>query len=513
MADTWTTKTAMTTGRCRVGAGQAAINGNEFHVIGGSTGSLSSVNEQYSQSGDSWSGKTAIPVAKTVFGLAPIGPYIYAVGGGNRTDGLQGSGELNSVHEYNPSGNSWTSKTNLPAPKNQLVGGDIDSDKAHFIKGAENYQYSQSSNTWSTKANNPDGDYFYKCILAVQTGKLHATCGRGTLFVSPHFSQKTYEYDQSGDSWTLKTSTGSPRGSAGSGQSNNKGYITAGGNSLGGAGQGYIANLILTTQEYDPTADSWAAKTNIPGGKYEFGFSSLDYHVYAVGGSDNIGGGSSYLTTNYEYTAVDPPTFDALEDLRSFLDARWPVGLDDLKAVLEALGWSLEDLRSDVQAQAYTALEDMKAELRGHIWGLEDLKAVLDGHAQALDGLRTNITTSNQVFDGLRCELKTRDTQGPYIFNYPSPAPGQTGVPVNTNITIILRDDGWGVDIDTVWVEVDGVRYKKGDSGFSYSGTPREYTITIDPAVDFEYNRSVNVKVFAADMAGNPGLNLVTQQA
>jgi hypothetical protein len=232
------------------------------------------------------------------------------------------------------------------------------------------------------------------------------------------------------------------------------------------------------------------------------------YYIYAFGGYNSV---AEHVNTNYQYTAADPPTYDALEDLKSFLDAQWPVALDDLKLALGALGWSLEDLRSEIQTRAYTALEDLKVELGGNVWGFEDLRSFLDGHAQSLEDFRADIATSDLVFGDLRCELKTRDTQGPYVFNYPSPPPGQTGVPVNTDIALRIRDDGWGVDIDSVWVEVDGVRYKKGNPGFSYSGTPREYAVTIDPATDFEYNRSVSVRVFATDLAGNPGLNLVMQ--
>ena len=85
---------------------------------------------------------------------------------------------------------------------------------------------------------------------------------------------------------------------------------------------------------------------------------------------------------------------------------------------------------------------------------------------------------------------------------------------VNSNIAIVIKDNGWGVDVNSIWVDVKDnqtgltTRYKNGDAGFSYtrSSDKRTCTVTIDPTADFEYNRNISVSAFASDLAGNPGL-------
>ncbi|MFQ5863241.1 MAG: hypothetical protein ACE5IC_09000 [Candidatus Brocadiales bacterium] len=504
MADTWTTKTAMPGGsRYLGGGGQSAIGTDTAYAVAGYNGSELDRNEEYSQSGDSWTSKTVMTAARRWGATTSIGTdKLYYFGGYPPS---------NNNYEYSKSGNSWSSKTVVPASASETCAGTIGADKAYYFQSNNTREYSQSGDSWTSKTSSDFDHTRYQSVFEPGSDKLIVCQGFTGIAASPYFTPETKEYDQSGDSWTNKTNTDVGRAGSGNGQVSNKGYVYGGGSTGGGAGPD-LRGTIDYTREYDPSGDSWAAKANMPGNRQWMGSAALGtYYTYAFGGYKYVG---SYYDTNYEYTAADPPTYDALEDLQSFLDAQWLVGLEDLKAALEAVGWSLEDLKSDVRAQAYTALEDLRAELSGNVWGFEDLKTLLDGHAQALEDFRTDIATSNLVSDGLRCELKTRDAQGPYVFNYPSPAPGQTGVPVNTNITIVIRDDGWGVDIDSVWVDVTDTqtgtttRYKKGDAEFSYtlSVNKREATITIDPATDFEHNRPIEVKVFALDLAGNPGL-------
>ncbi|MEE9200017.1 MAG: hypothetical protein V3V45_01085 [Candidatus Brocadiales bacterium] len=491
MADTWTTKTALSYGQRRYSAG-ASIGTDKGYRSGGDRwagGADYKEHEEYSQSGDSWAQKTSMP------GDMPTGP-----GGANLgSDKMYVTGSMSNLanYEYSQGGNSWSTKT---GSSNWTTGGvgvvdklcTIGSDKMYGTKNSHE-EYSQSGDSWTAKTD-PTGS----------GGAAGFTLGSDKYYVVPAGSPGTanYEYSQSGNSWTTKTSKGESCSTPGGEAASGKGYIAGGHHATSNT-------AIQTTEEYNQSGDSWSTKTNMPADRETFPFVLIgSYKCYAFGGADPY---SSNFDTNFEYTAAEPPVYEAFEYLRSFLDAEYPTGLADLKVALEAHGWSLEDLMAEVQTQAYTALEDLKAELSGYAWGYEDLKTLLDGHAQALEGLKTDVATSNLVHEGLRCELKTRDTQGPYVFNYPNPVPGQTGVAVNTNVTIVIRDDGWGVDIDSVWVEVDGVKYVKDDAGFSYSGTPREYVIAIDPTSDFEYNRSVSVKAFAADLAGNPGLNQVTQ--
>ncbi|MFC1651972.1 Ig-like domain-containing protein [Patescibacteria group bacterium] len=96
----------------------------------------------------------------------------------------------------------------------------------------------------------------------------------------------------------------------------------------------------------------------------------------------------------------------------------------------------------------------------------------------------------------------TEDLIPPTTSNY-NPAPGATGVLVDSNVSFDVSDLGSGVDIATVSADVNGTLYTNGVPGFSYVGDPSNYTVTIDPASDFAYGATIPVTLYATDLAGN----------
>lgn len=100
------------------------------------------------------------------------------------------------------------------------------------------------------------------------------------------------------------------------------------------------------------------------------------------------------------------------------------------------------------------------------------------------------------------------DVHAPYVENE-NPAPGSVNQPVGTNVVFRIKDyknqagiiPGLGVNINSVVVVVDGITYTAtGPNKFTYSGTPENYLITIDPVVDFPPAYTVNVRVDGADL-------------
>ena len=89
------------------------------------------------------------------------------------------------------------------------------------------------------------------------------------------------------------------------------------------------------------------------------------------------------------------------------------------------------------------------------------------------------------------------DTTSPYATNR-SPAPGATGVAINTSITLEVRDAGVGVDQSSVTMQVNGSPVTP-----SISGTPAAYTVSYNPPMDFVYDQTVSVVVDASDLNGN----------
>ncbi len=89
------------------------------------------------------------------------------------------------------------------------------------------------------------------------------------------------------------------------------------------------------------------------------------------------------------------------------------------------------------------------------------------------------------------------DTAPPYITER-IPEPGQTGVPIDTNIVLNVVDDGHGVDITSLSMQVQG-----HNVDFLISGTPAQYTLSYSPPVKFCFSELVTVSVDAADLKGN----------
>jgi hypothetical protein len=110
--------------------------------------------------------------------------------------------------------------------------------------------------------------------------------------------------------------------------------------------------------------------------------------------------------------------------------------------------------------------------------------ADLDGNAMATDAYSFTTTTAP-------------DITPPYTTNH-SPAPGATGVAINTLISLELRDAGVGVDQATIAMTVNGSAVTP-----AISGTPAAYTLTYDPPVDFGYEETVTVTVDGSDQNGN----------
>lgn len=123
--------------------------GNNGYICTGSTTYLKDILE-YDPTTDSWTSKTDFP------GVGRWGALGFAIG----NKGYVGGGaDANSTfpkdfYEYNPSNNTWTIKADLPVTfycESSFVIGT----KGYFIRkvSSQVYQYDQVTNTWTTKNN------------------------------------------------------------------------------------------------------------------------------------------------------------------------------------------------------------------------------------------------------------------------------------------------------------------------------------------------------------------------
>jgi hypothetical protein len=125
--------------------------------------------------------------------------------------------------------------------------------------------------------------------------------------------------------------------------------------------------------------------------------------------------------------------------------------------------------------------------------------------------LKTEIKTSVQTLTNISVDVRANygnDLDVGFLGWRPSPYDFEKNVPIDKRIVFRLKDKMSGIDIDTVWVKVNGTRYSKGDAQFKYKGTRREYIISVRSDFNWEYGQEVNVEVYAEDLMGNPGLEV-----
>jgi len=97
----------------------------------------------------------------------------------------------------------------------------------------------------------------------------------------------------------------------------------------------------------------------------------------------------------------------------------------------------------------------------------------------------------------------TSDVNAPYIDNE-DPAPDDVSVTANSNVVFQIHDDGAGVDIDTIVVNVAGVEYSLvGPNTLTVTAlsAPNDYEVTVDPISDFTGGQAVLVVIDADDLS------------
>jgi N-acetylneuraminic acid mutarotase len=189
---------------------------------------------------------------------------------------------------------TWTQKADFSGPgdggfiftiNNKVYLGGVESNKKFW-------EYDPATNMWTQKADVPGvtTSRSFATGFAIN-GKGYVTCGSdgGASTVE----EDLWEYDPIANTWTQKANIpGSPRDGAFCFVVNNKAYV--------GGGFDGVSSVIGDFYEYDPSTNTWTAKANLPNPViFPFAFS--------IGSKGYISSGaaSSETTNTYEY---DPTT-------------------------------------------------------------------------------------------------------------------------------------------------------------------------------------------------------------
>jgi hypothetical protein len=242
----WKSKASMSTSR--FGVAVCAANG-KIYAVGGSDGTEIYYDkvEEYDPSTDTWAAKSPMPTARGRLAAVSINGKIYVIGG------MDTIGVSDKLEEYDPATDIWTTKAPMLTPRENLIAGALNG-KIYVIGGLEQpipgggwsvvnkmEEYDPTTNTWTTKTPMPTARSGLG--VGVLNEKIYAIGGWELYSV---VSNKVEEYNPVTEIWTTKTPMPTARGGLGMGVLNEKIYA------VGGILNGQSSNIV---EEYDPAKD------------------------------------------------------------------------------------------------------------------------------------------------------------------------------------------------------------------------------------------------------------------
>lgn len=255
--DTWATRTSMPTPRANMGVAVAA-NG-KIYAIGGYDGNALDVVEEYDPDTDIWTTRAPMPTGRSGMGVvAASNGKIYTIGGSD------GSGFVATVEEYDPATDTWAVRASMPTARFELGAAQAGNGKIYAVGGWKSSgasynrgidtveEYDPATDTWTTKASMPTRRHGLG-VTSPDNGRIYAIGGGDRVYFGGYTVYVDYqtveEYDPATDTWTSRTDMPTARtGLAVVSASNGKIYA------IGGSDQNnYSADIYFDTlEEYTP---------------------------------------------------------------------------------------------------------------------------------------------------------------------------------------------------------------------------------------------------------------------
>jgi len=305
---TWTHKEPIPT--ARIFAGSCELDG-KIYVIGGAQDNNSSLStlEVYDPVANTWdTTKANMPTTRAELCVAAVSGKIFAIGGAP----AHNSGPaLGVVEEYDPSTDSWLSKTSIPTPRKGAACGVINN-KIYVAGGATSNWvmsnkleiYDAVADTWTV------GENLNTPIYASQGAVLNDTFFViGGLIGSPWIGQKTVQkYDPFTDNWTNGTNLINERCAHTSNVVNDTIYV------IGGDRQHPIVENV---ERYNPFNQSWKVIDPTPHGMVCHTSCVYDNEIFIFSGSTTYLFPQPTLTDSvYSYVPpTDTTSIELLENL------------------------------------------------------------------------------------------------------------------------------------------------------------------------------------------------------
>jgi N-acetylneuraminic acid mutarotase len=282
----------------RYGRGDPGVveHKNKIHVISGFITNgigYSSSQEIYDPETDTYEIRWGVPVPRSDMMVASINEKIYFIGG-YRCVKDEYCGTLAWNHMYDPSMDTWITKTSIITPVSG-AGVVVFSETIHIIGGYDYTNreevktvqiYDPVKDTWALGTPLPTGRSELGAV--VLDGMIYAIGGngKGDIYSNPT-SNIVEMYDPSSDKWITQPVLPEPRAAMATVVRHGKIFV------IGGTDNWAIKNVVDTTFIYDPVTAMWSESTPIPTARRSCEGDVVRDKIYVIGGVGEMGAGFS----------------------------------------------------------------------------------------------------------------------------------------------------------------------------------------------------------------------------
>jgi len=300
----WTTKKPMPTPRG--GFGVAVANGKIYALGGLNNDSNLAVNQMYDPVMDFWRTRKPMPTARSGCAVASYQGKIYVIGGTVGITTNLVSEFTGTVEVYDPTTDTWETKTPMPTPRADLRASVVDG-KIYLIGGKErwgeeslyheldvNEVYDPVNDSWTTASPMPVPAFGY--ASAVVDAKIYVFGGARQLstgfndLTSVGFTQV---YDVKNNTWSNKASipvavSYATAEATGGLTAPKRVYL------VGGFNQFDYSNVVRV---YDVESNRWGLGATMSTARGYLAMAVVEDVLYAIGGFD----GATWLAVNEAY--------------------------------------------------------------------------------------------------------------------------------------------------------------------------------------------------------------------
>jgi N-acetylneuraminic acid mutarotase len=190
-----------------------------------------------------------------------------------------------------PTGDTWAGRAAMPTARAYTSCAEVNG-KIYVIGGLTDPStstnvvevYDPTSDTWATKGNMPESASGVAVVSV--GGKIYAFGGRSGGVFDGTTLNHTYLYDPVADSWTRKADMPQALTMVAAALINGKIYL------MGGAEEGFIGTNLVDM--YDPVSDTWTPKAGFETGRALSAAAVYQGKVYLIAGGTAVGDAAGY---------------------------------------------------------------------------------------------------------------------------------------------------------------------------------------------------------------------------